>query len=54
MIIPMGSIDANVAHIASTILGHRFHAAVKCVAKVKLIKSAHTEIIRLSCKWIAR
>lgn len=54
MIIPMDSIDANVAHIASTILGHRFHAAIKCVAKVKLIKSAHTEIIRLSCKWITR
>jgi hypothetical protein len=54
VIIPMGAIDANVAHIASTILGRHFHAAVKCVAHVKLIKGAHTEIIRLSCKWIAR
>lgn len=54
MIIPMGGIDANVAHISATILGHRFHATVKCVANVRLIKAAHIEIVKLSCKWIAR
>ena len=55
MIIPDGSLDATVAHHAAAVLGRAFRVAgVRCTAKVTLIKLAHTEVVKLVCRWVAR